>query len=170
MSLSARRLMPLSRDPDEGEAIWATGGLYTYKAVFAETGAYFACEVKAPAGYAIPVHFHDAEEEGFYVAQGEATIFIEDEARRLGAGSFAFAPRGVRHSFRLETADARLLLLVSPGPEHEALFRDLGLPAPQRVPPPPPEGPPDVALLGEIAARHGTRIVGPPPVGATEPR
>jgi quercetin dioxygenase-like cupin family protein len=170
MTLSASRLTPISRDPDDGEAIWAAGGLYTYKALFTETGAYFACEAKGPAGYAIPVHFHDAEEEGFYVAQGEATIFLGDEARRLGAGSFAFVPRGIRHAFRLETADARLLLLVSPGPEHEALFRDLGAPAPERVAPPPPAGPPDMALLGEIAARHGTRIVGPPPAGATEQR
>jgi quercetin dioxygenase-like cupin family protein len=170
MTLSASGLTSISRDPEDGEAIWAAGGLYTYKAVFAETGAYFACETKGPAGYAIPVHFHDAEEEGFYVAQGEATIFLEDEARRLGAGGFAFAPHGVRHSFRLETADARLLLLVSPGPQHEALFRDLGIPAPQRLPPPPASGPPDFAVLGEIAARHGTRIVGPPPAGATKQR
>jgi quercetin dioxygenase-like cupin family protein len=169
MSLSASRLTSISRDPDDGEAIWVTGGLYTYKALFAETGAYFACEVKAPAGYAIPVHLHDAEEEGFYVAEGEATIFLEDEARRLGAGGFAFAPHGVRHSFRLETAGARLLVLVSPGPEHEALFRELGVPAPQRTLPP-QEGPPDAARLGEIAARHGTRIVGPPPARSTQQR
>lgn len=130
----------------------------------AETGAYFACEVKAPAGYAIPVHLHDEEEEGFYVAQGEATIFLDDAASRLGAGGFAFAPRGVRHAFRLETADTSLLLLVSPGPRHEALFRELGVPAQERVVPP-PAGPPDAARLAEIAARHGTRIVGPPPAG-----
>src|SRR5467141_4288531 len=118
MSLSASRLMPLSRDADEGEAHWVIGGLYTYKTVFAESGAYFACEVKAPEGFAIPVHTHDDEEEGFYIAQGEATIFLEDEAHRLGAGGFALAPRGVRHAFRLETADATLLLLLSPGSKH----------------------------------------------------
>jgi quercetin dioxygenase-like cupin family protein len=165
MSLSASRLMPLSRDADQGEAQWLIGGLYTYKTVFAESGAYFACELKAPAGYAIPVHFHDDEEEAFYVASGEATIFLEDDARRLHAGGFALAPRGVRHAFRLETAETTLLLLLSPGPKHEALFREMGVPAPQRVPPPPSKVPPDMERLGQIAARHGTRIVGPPPTG-----
>lgn len=164
MSLSASPLVSLSRDPDDGEAHWVIGGLYTYKAVFAETGAYFACEVQAPKGFAIPVHSHDDEEEGFYIARGQATIFLGDEASRLGAGGFALAPRGVRHAFRLETADARLLLLLSPGPKHEALFRELGVPAPQRVPPP-AAAPPDAARFAEIAARHGTRIVGPPPSG-----
>jgi len=163
MSIDTRALRPMSRAADEGEALWVMGGLYSYKAVHAETGAYFACEVKAPEGYAIPVHYHDDEEEGFYVAQGEATIFLGDEERRLGAGGFALAPRGVNHAFRLETPDAKLLVLVSPGPKHEALFRDLGEKAVRREIPPPPEEQPDPAKMGELAARHGTRIVGPPP-------
>ena len=163
MSLSTSPLVSLSRGPEDGEALWVLGGLYTYKSVFAETGAYFACEVKAPLGFAIPVHFHDDEEEGFYVARGEATIFLEDEARRLPAGGFAVAPRGVRHAFRLEAADTTLLLLLSPGSKHEALFREIGSAAPRRVVPP-PAPPPDAARFAEIAARHGTRIVGPPPL------
>jgi quercetin dioxygenase-like cupin family protein len=164
MSTPATTLRPLSRSADEGEALWVIGGLFSYKAVHAETGAYFACEVEAPEGFAIPVHFHDDEEEGFYVAQGEATIFLDDEGRRLGAGGFALAPRGTRHAFRLETPDAKLLILVSPGPKHEALFRELGEKAVRREIPPPPSTPPDPAKMGELAARHGTRIVGPPPM------
>ena len=162
MSLSTSPLVSLSRGPEDGEALWVMGGLYTYKAVLAETGAFFVCEVKAPPGYAIPVHFHDDEEEGFYVARGEATVFLGDEARRLPAGGFALAPRGIRHAFRLEAADTTLLLLLS-GQHHEAMFREMGSAAPRRIVPPP--GPaPDPAGLGEIAGRHGTRIVGPPPV------
>lgn len=163
MSMPATTLQPLSRAPDEGEALWVIGGLYSYKAVNAETGAYFACEVLAPDGFAIPVHFHDDEEEAFYVAQGEVTVFLGDEERRLRAGGFALAPRGTRHAFRIETPDARLLVLLSPGPKHEALFRDLGEKAARREIPPPPTEPLDPAKMGEVAARHGTRIVGPPP-------
>ncbi len=164
MSIPTGDLEKVARAADEGEALWVIGGLYTYKAVHAETGAYFACEVKAPDGFAIPVHFHDDEEEGFYVASGEVTIFLGDEERRLSAGGFALAPRGVEHAFRLETPDATLLLLLSPGTKHEALFREMGELAPERVPPPPPSEAPDPAGLAEIAARHGTRIVGPPPI------
>jgi quercetin dioxygenase-like cupin family protein len=163
MSLQTGQLQSVIRSPVEGEALWVLGGLFTYKAVNAETGAYLACEVKAPEGYAIPVHYHDEEEEGFYVAQGEVTIFLGDEERRLSAGGFALAPRGVPHAFRHETPDATLLLLVSPGPKHEALFREIGEPAAERVVPTAPTSPPDPAALGEIAARNGTQIVGPPP-------
>lgn len=164
MSVGLDGLRPVARTPDEEEALWVIGGLYTYKALHAETGAYFACEVQAPDGFAIPVHFHDDEEEGFYVATGEATIFLGDEQHRLPAGAFAVAPRGVRHAFRLETPGTTLLLLLSPGPKHEALFREMGEPARERVPPPPAGAPPDSGRLAEIAARHGTQIVGPPPV------
>jgi len=161
MTIQTPRLVPLTRSADDGEAHWVIGGLYSYRALHAETGAYFACEVQAPEGFAIPVHFHDDEEEGFYVAQGEVTILVDETERRLAVGGFALAPRGVRHAFRLESADARLLLLLSPGPKHEALFREMGTPARERVVPPESE-PPDPAILTEIAAHHGTRIVGAP--------
>ncbi|MDP8905141.1 MAG: cupin domain-containing protein [Chloroflexota bacterium] len=163
MTLEGTR-RPVARSGDEGEALAVLGGLYTYKAVNAETGAYFACEVKARQGFAIPVHYHEEEEEGFYVAQGEVTIFLGDEARRLGPGGFALAPRGTSHAFRYETGDAVLLLLLSPGPKHEALFREMGEPAAEHAVPAPPSTPPDPEKLGVVAARHGTRIIGPPPV------
>jgi quercetin dioxygenase-like cupin family protein len=152
------------RAPGEGERLWVIGGSYTYKAVNAETGAYFACEVQAPAGFAIPVHEHEDEEEGFYVAMGEVTMFLGDEERRLGSGGFAFAPRGLRHAFRLETADAKLLLLVSPGPRHEAMFRAVGEPNDGTGIPPTRGVPVDPAALAEIGLRYGTRVVAPPPV------
>jgi len=163
MSLDLSALHPLTRTTAEGEALWVLGGLFTYKAVNAETGAYLACEVQAPQGFAIPVHFHEDEEEGFYVARGEVTIFLGDEEVRLSAGGFALAPHGVPHAFRCETPDATLLLLITPGSKHEALFRELGEPAAERVVPPPPTEPPDPAAMGQIAARNGTQIVGPPP-------
>lgn len=161
---TVNQLRALARTPIEGEALWILGGLYTFKAVNAETGAYTLCEVKGPDGYAIPIHYHDAEEEGFYVVDGEVTIFLEDDERRLGPGAFAFAPRGVRHAFRLESPEAVLLVIPSPGPAHEAMFREMGEPAPERVVPPPTEAVPDATGLAATAARYGTQIVGPPPV------
>lgn len=151
------------RQAEDGEHLWVIGGLYSYKALHEETGAYFACEVQAPDGFAIPRHFHDDEEEGFYVARGEVTIFLGADEQRLGQGGFALAPRGVEHAFRFESADALLLLLLSPGPKHEALFREMGEQAAEHRVPPAPQEPPDPERLAEIAARHGTRIVGPPP-------
>lgn len=151
-----------ARQQDEGEDVWLLGGLYSFLGRSDETGAYFACQVKGPDGYAVPVHFHDDEEEAFYVAQGEATIFLGDDERRLAAGGFALAPRGERHAFRLETPDAVLLLLLSPGPKHEAMFREMGTPAREHIVPPASSEAVDPVELGAMAARHGSHIVGPP--------
>lgn len=150
------------RGGDEGEALSLLGGRYTFKALSEETGLYTVVQVQGPAGLAIPVHYHDLEEEGFYVAQGEVTIILGDQERTLGAGGFAMAPRGVRHTFRLVTRDATLVLLVSPGPAHEAMFREMGEPAGAGVLAQ-DSNPPDPADLARIAASHGTHIVGPPP-------
>lgn len=154
-----------ARGPQEGEALWVTGGLYTYKAVGSENGgAYTLVEVHGRHGLATPRHLHEREDEGFYVVEGDITLIVGDESFRMAAGAFGFAPRGVAHAFRLDSAEARLLLLITPGAAgHEDLFRGIGVPAASRVIPPTSDGPPDVAHLAEVAARHGTRVVGPPP-------
>jgi quercetin dioxygenase-like cupin family protein len=150
------------RAPTEGDAVWLLGGLYSYKARGRDTGgAYSLFEVQGPV--ATPRHVHEGEEEGFYVAAGEVSFQIGDELVKGGAGTFAFVPRGVPHGFRLESADARLLLLLTPGDAgHESLFEEMGERAGSHVVPPPPSAPPEPERLGEIAARHGTVIVGPP--------
>lgn len=155
-------LESFARTADQAERLWVTGGLYTYKATPSESGAYLACEVQAPDGFAVPVHFHDHEEEGFYVARGEMTVFLDGVGHRLSQGGFAFAARGVSHSFRFEDPDTALLLLISPGNWHEKMFREMGEPAiGLRLPD--NGGPFDAAALGAIANTYGSHIVGPPP-------
>jgi quercetin dioxygenase-like cupin family protein len=153
------------RASDQGEALWVLGGLYTFKAQAAETdGGCTVIEVRAPEGFAIPVHIHDQEGEGFYVAEGEVTFVLGTDTVRATTGSFAYAPMNVEHAFRFETPDVRLILFFAPcTAAHESLFRELGEPAPRPEIPAPPGEPPDVDRLAEIAARHGTRWVGPPP-------
>jgi uncharacterized cupin superfamily protein len=120
--------------------------------------------VQGPAGFAAPLHSHDHENEGFIVASGEVTLVLGDGETHLVEGGFGFAPAGVSHTFRLDSPDARLLLLITPGASgHEAMFAEMGEPASDHVLPAPPEAPPDFASLGSIAAKHGTNVLGPPP-------
>jgi quercetin dioxygenase-like cupin family protein len=163
--LSHRELKAFALGPDQGEALWILGGLYTFKAMGKDTdGAYTLVEVQGPPGFSIPVHLHEREHEGFYVAEGRATIFLADEPVEVPAGSFAFAPIGAKHTFRLDAPNTRLILLLTPGNAgHEGMFDEMGEPAKERVLPPPPESPPDPERLAAIASRYGTRIVGPPP-------
>ncbi len=154
-----------SLGPEDGEALWVLGGLYTWKALGAQTdGGYSLCEVRGPAGFAAPLHSHDRENEGFYVASGEVTLVLADGETHLTGGGFGFAPAGAPHTFRLDSPDARLLLLITPGAAgHEGMFAEMGEPATTHTIPAPPGGPPDFASLGAIAATHGTNILGPPP-------
>jgi quercetin dioxygenase-like cupin family protein len=153
------------REPGQGEGLWVLGGLYTLKALASETeGGCTVIEVRAPAGFAIPVHTHDEEGEGFYVSEGEVTFVLGTETVRAPTGSFAYAPRNVEHAFRFETSDAKLVLFFAPCTgAHESLFRDLGEPAVEPVIPPSGGAPPDLERVSQVAARHGTRMVGPPP-------
>lgn len=153
----------VSRGPGEGEALWILGGLYTYRALPAETAAYLLVEVQGPEGLAAPLHLHEGEEEGFYVATGTVRIVVGDRTIEAVAGSFVPVPRGEPHGFVFASSDAKLLLLLSPGSDHERLFRAIGEPAVRREIPPRPSGPPDFDGLAATAAQHGTRIVGPPP-------
>jgi quercetin dioxygenase-like cupin family protein len=154
-----------SLGPDDGDAMWVLGGLYTWKTRGAQTGGeYSLCEVRGPAGFAAPLHSHERENEGFYVASGDVTLVLADGETHLAEGGFGFAPAGTPHTFRLDSPEARLLLLITPGAAgHEGMFAEMGEPATAHVVPPAPEGPPDFAGLAAISAKHGTTVLGPPP-------
>jgi quercetin dioxygenase-like cupin family protein len=163
--MTAPELHAVTRGPDEGEALWVLGGLYTYRALPSETAAYLLVEVEGPRGLATPLHFHEGEDEGFYVRSGKVRLVVGDLTVEGSAGSFVLAPRGVHHAFIFASDDANLLLLLSPGSDHEHLFRAIGERAERREIPPAASGPPDFARLASTAAKHRTTIVGPPPSG-----
>lgn len=148
---------------EDGEGYWVMGGLYTYKALAEQVGGdYTAVEVRAGAGMAIPVHYHDEETEGFYVADGAVTLLLGEDEVMAQPGSFIYAPPGIEHAFRFET-EGTMLLLFTRGTGHEGLFRAIGEPAPKRAVPGPPGQLPDPGEMAEVAERFGTYIVGPPP-------
>jgi quercetin dioxygenase-like cupin family protein len=162
-TLNGVAIRPFSHTEFEGDALWILGGLYTWKARAKQTGgAYSLCEVQGSAGFSIPRHIHDGEDEAFFVGTGQATLLVKEEEIVLRHGGFAFVPRGTVHTFRLDEEATKIFLLITPGGVgHEAMFAEMGQPATERVIPPPPSDV-DPEKLGSLAARHGTRIVGPP--------
>jgi quercetin dioxygenase-like cupin family protein len=147
---------------EEGEAFWVLGMLETIKISGEDTdGEYGLVEAVLHKGDGSPWHVHPEEDEWFYVLDGEFTVYVGDDRLTLTAGSFAFGPKGVPHTFIAETEGARVLIGFRPF-LFEGFMREAGEPAAERVLPPPPESPPDMALLLPIAARHGFDILGPP--------
>ena len=153
-----------ARRVDSGTSVWYVGNLFTILAGSEDTEGRFALiEILARKGAEPPRHVHTHEDEAFYVLEGEITFYVGDETYRATPGMFVFLPRGVAHSFVLETDVVRKLLTETPG-GIEKHFRDPRFSEPARTLtlPPPAEEPPDVAALVEDMARYGVEVVGPP--------
>jgi len=149
-------------DENEGEAFWLLGMLQTIKIGREDTAGQFGLlEVLVPAGVGSPWHVHPEEDEWFYVLDGEVTVWVADTKLSLKAGSFAFGPKGVPHTFYVETGVAKMLVGFAPM-QFEGFQREVGEPALEPVLPPPAEGHPDMARLAPIAQRNGFEILGPP--------
>ncbi len=148
-------------DENEGEAFWLLGMLQTIKISGRDTGGeYGMFEIVVPEGLGSPWHVHPEEDEWFYVLEGAMTFWVGDEKLSLKAGSFAFGPRGVPHTFYADAGGAKALVGFAPM-QFEGFLREVGEPAPERVVPPPPDHP-DMARLVPIAKRNGFEILGPP--------
>jgi quercetin dioxygenase-like cupin family protein len=161
---------------EEGEAFWLLGMLETIKISGDDTaGQYGLIEIVVPMGVGSPWHTHPEEDEWFYVLEGEVTFYVGDARLDLSAGSFAFGPKGVPHTFVGASPDAARALVGFQPLQFEGFLREVGRPAPERVVPPPLDRQIDptgrlvadgrqlaVQQLIPIAAKHGLVILGPP--------
>lgn len=104
----------------EGLTKWVSGDEYTMKATKAQTAGSLAfIEAIVPPGGGPIAHAHTAEEEAFYVLDGELE-FLDGDRTFIGrAGDFVFIPRQRRHRFKNITGrPAKTLFLFTPaGPE-----------------------------------------------------
>lgn len=147
---------------DEGEAFWLLGMLQTVKIGKEDTeGRYGMLEIVVPKDLGSPWHVHPEEDEWFYVLDGALTFWVGDNKLELKSGDFAFGPKGVPHTFYGSAPVTRALVGFAPM-QFEGFQREVGEAAPERVLPPPMQGPPDVARLIPIAKRNGFEILGPP--------
>src|SRR3954447_17754764 len=159
-------LAPIALGPGEGEHFWFFGGVTTIKADGAGTGGrMMLTEQSAPRGSGSPLHVHHAEDEWFYVLEGELTIWVAGETVVAPAGAFVFGPRDVPHTF-IFSSDAARFLLVTQAAGFEGFIRTLGTPAPVAEIPPAQAAPPDMAPVLQAAADHGLEILGPPGIPA----
>jgi quercetin dioxygenase-like cupin family protein len=148
---------------DEGKAIWHMGALLQFRATSEETGnAFWLAEQTSHQGYASPVHVHSREDETFYVLDGELSIEIDGVLYRPSVGATVFAPRGLAHSYKVESPVARWLVLGTPG-GFDGWFFATGKPAETlTVPAFNPADFPDFADVIASVERFGGKVLGPP--------
>ena len=148
--------------PGEGEALWFNGGFGLFKATGEQTeGRFTAFELLLPKGFASPFHIHHEEDEFFVVLSGEVRVQHGDDLIEAVAGTLVYGPRNVAHRFRVDSAEARILLFFGPAGV-ERFFREGGKPARWLGLPPADEQFLDKQGLTEIAKRYNQEFVGPP--------
>ena len=110
-------------------------------------------ELHEVRGHEPPRHLHADEDELVYVLEGELTVCVGEEVHRAPAGTCLFLPRGTDHGYAVESATARLLVVLAPaGPEGFVGEATASADA---------DG---VERLIATAARYGVAITGPAPL------
>ena len=72
-------------------------------------------ESEARQGNMPPLHVHHDEDETFYVLEGRMSLHTPAGAVELGPGEAALGPRGVPHTYRVESTSARWLVVTNGG-------------------------------------------------------
>lgn len=154
--------MPAS--PADDRRLWFLDTLVLIRVSYLDgTDGVSVLEHRARQGDSPPLHLHRTQDEIFHVLAGELRLRIEEREHRAGAGQILLAPRGIPHTYRVESADARFLSITS-GRDFERFVRSLSRPAADEALPAPggPPTPEQARALEEACRRHDILLVGPP--------
>jgi mannose-6-phosphate isomerase-like protein (cupin superfamily) len=147
---------------DEGAAIWMFDALDTIKADSSRTGGSFTFfEFLDFEGSTVPLHSNERWDRGFYVLEGRYTFVIQDAVYSTSPGTWIFVPRNVVHAWRCDSPEGKLLNVTVPA-GFEEFYREVGQSLTDRGKLPDKTAP-DLSVVSPAAAKHGVRIVGPPP-------
>lgn len=143
--------------------LWFLDTLVSFPTAHADADGLSAIECRAPYLHGPPLHVHETQDELFVVLDGELRVHVDGDERRLAAGETAVLPKGVPHTFRVESAAGARWLAITTGADFEEFVRALGRPAESDgLPPAGPPTPEQVETLVAVAAEHRIAIVGPP--------
>jgi quercetin dioxygenase-like cupin family protein len=159
----ATQLEPRILSREDEPAYWFLNALCTVKATTTSTGGAFSMVHQiAPPGHASPYHLHHAEDEAFYVLDGEYTFFCDGKKTVLGPGGYIFLPRGIPHGIRSDgQKPATMLILATPGTGFVGMMEEMSEPATEHILPVPTA--PDMEKLTRLCAKYGIDILGPLP-------
>ena len=150
--------------PQSGLTRRLLNNLITFKATAADTnGIYALFEIDTPPGEGMPPHLQQYDDETFWVLQGTISFLVGDREWDLGAGAYAFVPRGTRHGFRNSgRTNARMLTFVTPGGIQERFYTEAGKPAAASQSALAPADPADLPRIVKIAQKYGIEMLLPP--------
>jgi mannose-6-phosphate isomerase-like protein (cupin superfamily) len=100
------------------------------------------------------LHLHLAQEEWFYVMEGEVRFLVGERRMRLGPGESILAPRRIPHTFSAFGAPAHMLIAFTPADKMEQYFIDA-------------TAHPELAPTRDFMNRYDMQWVGPSPFWKT---
>jgi mannose-6-phosphate isomerase-like protein (cupin superfamily) len=146
---------------DRAEPLWFINHLvHVHVDADTSSGRLALVEERGRRGDMPPLHVHRRDDETFYVIDGEVSLFAAGRQLTLAAGQAAFAPREVPHCYRVESEEARWLVITTPA-GCDSFVRRVADPAPAEELPEAGRTV-DPALLAQAAADVGIEILGPP--------
>jgi mannose-6-phosphate isomerase-like protein (cupin superfamily) len=95
----------------------------------------------APHGESPPLHVHQTEDEIFQVLEGELRVRAGDTDVEIGAGETILGPKGVPHTYRVESREGARWLVITRRGDFERFVDAVSRPAEQPGLPT-PQGPP----------------------------
>lgn len=123
-------------------------------------------EHRLPYGDSPPLHMHRNEDEVFHILEGQMRFQINGHERVVGAGETVIAPKGLPHTYRVESPQGAHTLTVTRGSDFETMVRLASRPAERPdLPQPGAPTPEMMATLMRLCAENGIDIVGPPMEG-----
>jgi quercetin dioxygenase-like cupin family protein len=117
-------------------------------------GRFAVIESRERQGVEPPRHVHSREDEFIYVLEGQLSVERDEEHFTVQPGMWLFLPRGSQHRYRVESTDARMLVMLAPAGIEDWL-RELRLPERATT------ESDTVERLVSTAAHYGVEITGP---------
>lgn len=120
-------------------------------------------ECRMPQGETTPLHVNLCEDEIIHILEGTMRFRVDGKVFLAHAGQTVMAPKGIPHTFRVESTDGATCLIVTQGGDFEQMIRQMSLPAPSATLPPKTERTPETAKrFFDACAKNNIQVIGAP--------
>ena len=120
--------MAFKRGPSPETTLDVFGVDVTFLVENEHTGGHFGVlEYVSKPGHEPPPHWHEHEDEVFYIVEGSFEVHCCDQVLQVEAGECVFLPKRKPHGFIISSPRLRAVCVIQPSGAEQA-FRILGLP------------------------------------------